>query len=497
MRRGVQPFVRARAAVVMDAKTGELLYAKGPDDRLPPASTTKGMTVVLALESGRLDDAFVVSQVAAATPAVKLYLRTGNRVQLQDLTRAMMLKSANDASVVVAEGLGGSVNRFSARMNRRAIEIGARNTRFVNPNGLPAQGHYSTVRDLALIFQHALSVPGFREIAEADRLIITTWDQKRRRTIHLRNSNRLLRGYRVPVIGKTGYTREAKRCFVGAASADGHEVVVALLGSTDLWGDARRLIDFGLAATPGDRTPPVPTIQVKNETVPPPSRAAYAPSKTGTVPVSGQVEYATLQAETAPGLGETVPALGETVPDRVQAEYPTLENAAMPAPTQAEYATLKGETVPDRVQAEYPTLDNAAMPAPAQAEYATLKGEIAPGPVQAEYPTLDNAAMPAPAQTEYTTAARLTETPPQPADSDDTPGYSLVLMPADNTRAAAERLRHFVGRRGHHAIVETTGSAESRTYRVRVVGLPSRAAALQAGDELRAEHLQPAIVPPG
>jgi D-alanyl-D-alanine carboxypeptidase len=465
MRRGVQPFVRARAAIVMDAKTGELLYAKGPDDRLPPASTTKVMTVVLALESGRLDDAFVVSQVAAATPAVKLYLRTGNRVQLQDLTRAMMLKSANDASVVVAEGLGGSVNRFSARMNRRAFEIGARNTRFVNPNGLPAQGHYSTVRDLALIFKHALSVPGFREIAGADRSIITTWDQKRRRTIHLRNSNRLLRGYRVPVIGKTGYTREAKRCFVGAASADGHEIVVALLGSTDLWGDARRLIDFGLAATPGDRTPPVPTIQVKNETVPPPSRAAYAPSKTGTVPVSGQVEYATLQAETTPGLGETVPALGETVPAPVQAEYPTLEDAAMPAPAQAEYATLKGETVP--------------------------------APVQAGYPTLEDAAMPAPAQAEYTTAARLTEAPPPPADSDDAPGYSLVLMPADNTRDAAERLRHFVGRRGHHAIVETTGSAESRTYRVRVVGLPSRAAALQAGDELRAEHLQPAIVPPG
>jgi D-alanyl-D-alanine carboxypeptidase (penicillin-binding protein 5/6) len=273
MRRNVQPIVRARAAVVMDAKTGELLYAKAPDERLPPASTTKVMTVVLALESGRLDEAFVVSQGAAATPAVKLYLRAGNRVQLQDLTRAMMLKSANDASVVVAEGLGGSVNRFSARMNRRAFDIGARNTRFVNPNGLPAQGHYSTVRDLALIFKHALSVPGFREIAEADRSSITTWDQRNRRTIHLRNSNRLLRGYRVPVIGKTGYTREAKRCFVGAASADEHEVVVALLGSTDLWGDARRLIDFGLAAAPGSgRTAPVPTTQVKNETAPAPSQ---------------------------------------------------------------------------------------------------------------------------------------------------------------------------------------------------------------------------------
>jgi D-alanyl-D-alanine carboxypeptidase len=253
-RRG-QPVVRARAAVVMDARTGVLIYKKRADERLPPASTTKVVTATLALESGRLDETVTVSQSATLVQPTKLNLRVGDRVCLRDLTRAVLLRSANDASIVVAEALAGSVEDFAARMNRRAAELGARNTSFVNPNGLPAQGHYSTARDLALIFRHALEIPGFREIAGTRESQITARRPGSWRTIHLRNSNRLLSGYRVPVLGKTGYTRAAKRCFVGAARADGREIVVALLGSTDLWGDARRLLDFGFAhsapAVPG------------------------------------------------------------------------------------------------------------------------------------------------------------------------------------------------------------------------------------------------------
>jgi D-alanyl-D-alanine carboxypeptidase len=432
------PVVRARAAVVMDAKTAALLWAKRPDDRLPPASTTKVMTAILALESGKLDAPFVVSETASATQAVKLYLGTGDRVQLDDLTRAMLLKSANDASVVVAEGLGGSVKGFSALMNRRAFQVGARNTRFVNPNGLPAQGHYSTVRDLALIMRHALSVPGFREFAGTYRSTVTAWHQKKRRTIHLRNSNRLLQGYRVPVIGKTGYTRAAKRCFVGAASENGREIIVALLGSTDLWGDARRLVDFGLKAAaagapemPPARPDPPVARQVKN--APPPARTPTRPARAS--------------------------------------------------------ETSRMVPMPPGVAARAP----AALDRGAQAEATAVPPRVTPAATDARALDVVANAPRAPGISDAASEAVLRED----ALADDGEGYSLVLMPADNSRAAAERLRHFVGRRGHRAVVETTGSVESRLYRVRIVALPSREAALRAGDRLRAEHLNPAIVPPG
>ena len=367
-----QPVVRARAAVVMDARTGDLIYEKHPDERLPPASTTKVVTATLALESGRLDEAVTVSQTATRVQPTKLNLRVGDNLCLRDLTRAVLLRSANDASVVVAEALAGSVEDFAARMNRRAAELGARNTSFVNPNGLPAQGHYSTARDLALIFRHALEIPGFREIAGSRESQITAWRPGRRRTIQLRNSNRLLSGYRVPVLGKTGYTRAAKRCFVGAARADGREIVVALLGSTDMWGDARRLLDFGLAH-------PVAAV---------PGTAA----RTGT----------------ADGGGGGKPSDGPALVPRI----------------------------------------------------SRLHSPVAEGP---------------------------------PGQLDE---YSLILTPAHNSRAAAERLRHFVNSRGHSAVIDTVGPLNTPRYLVRVVGLRTLEAARRTEAQLQAEHLRPTIEPP-
>jgi D-alanyl-D-alanine carboxypeptidase len=356
----------------MDARTGDLIYEKHPDEQLPPASTTKVVTATLALESGRLDETVTVSQSATRVQPTKLNLRVGDHVCLRDLTRAVLLRSANDASVVVAEALAGSVEDFAARMNRRAAELGARNTSFVNPNGLPAQGHYSTARDLALIFRHALEIPGFREIAGTRESQITAWRPGRRRTIHLRNSNRLLNGYRVPVIGKTGYTVAAKRCFVGAARADGREIVVSLLGSTDMWGDARRLLDFGF-------THPAPAV---------PGTAA--------------------RRGTADGGGAAKPSDGPALAPRV----------------------------------------------------SRLHSPVAERPDQIDQ-------------------------------------YSLVLTPAHNSRAAAERLRHFVSSRGHSAVIEAVGQLSTRRYLVRVVGLSTLEAARRAEAQLQAEHLRPTIVPPG
>ncbi len=366
------PLVKARAAVVMDAATGALIYAKDPDRRLPPASTTKVMTAVLAVESGRLDDSVVVSSRATRVQPSKLYLRAGERARLRDLTYALLLKSANDASVVVAEALGGSVAGFTGQMNRRAAELGARNTNFVNPNGLPAHGHYSSARDLALIFRHALSLSQFRDAAATRALRLNAWrGHSRRRSLYVQNNNRLLSSYQVPVIGKTGYTRAAKRCFVGAAkSENGQEIIVALLGSTDLWGDARRLLDFGLAHS-----------------------------------------ASTLKAEKA---------------DTLRSPEPPVRGAGV-----------------------------------------------------------------------FVLGRRGVPTAAPPPDLDGAETYSVLLVPAHNSRPAAERLRHYVDRRGHYAVVEAVGPPRERVYRVRILGLPDLDAALETGAELRAEHLQPTIIPPG
>lgn len=240
----VEP-VTARAAIVVDHRSGRVLYERNADSPLPPASTTKVMTAYLALRSERLNDSVLVSKYASSMPASKIGLRAGWWMNMNDLVYATLLNSANDASVVIAEGLAGSVPMFSRMMNSTARSLGATNTHFVNPNGLPDDDHRSSARDLVRIFHHALKVPGFRDILSTPAT--TIWPVTgSTRQIALRSHNRLLGHQEVAVIGKTGYTRAAKRCFVGAATLGDREVLVAVLGSSDLWGDLRRMIDFGL-----------------------------------------------------------------------------------------------------------------------------------------------------------------------------------------------------------------------------------------------------------
>ena len=164
IRRRPHAAVTARAAILIDNQTGEVLWQRNPDLPLPPASTTKIVTAMVALQSGRLDDSLMVSPQAAAAPPSKISLRPGWRMRLRDLVYALLLNSANDAAVVIAEGLGGSVPEFAERMNAEARLLGATNTHFVNPNGLPAANHYTTARDLATMFAHALQNPVFETV---------------------------------------------------------------------------------------------------------------------------------------------------------------------------------------------------------------------------------------------------------------------------------------------------------------------------------------------
>jgi serine-type D-Ala-D-Ala carboxypeptidase (penicillin-binding protein 5/6) len=242
--------ITARAAILIDSRTGEVLWQRNPDLRLPPASTTKVLTGLIAIESGRLGESFPVSAEAAAAPPSKINVRPGWRFRLRDLVYAILLNSANDASVVTAEGLGGSIDGFAARMNAEAHALGAVNSHFVNPHGLPARDHYSTARDLTTIFAAGLKFPLFRQILETKRLVISPTAPPTR-TISLHSHNRLLMSdYPIPVIGKTGWTIAAKKCFVGAADVDGRELLVAMLGSRDLWGDLKRLIGAGTRNEP-------------------------------------------------------------------------------------------------------------------------------------------------------------------------------------------------------------------------------------------------------
>lgn len=238
------PLVTAKAAILMDRATGVVLWQHNADLSLPPASTTKVVTAMLALESGKLEESFRVSSRAAQQQPSKVYLKPGWRMRLRDLVYAILLNSANDASVVIAEGLGGSVPGFAAQMNRYAEAAGATGSHFVNPNGLPARGHRATARDLALIFNEALGNAEFRQIVTTSRHTVRPLAGSKR-PIALRSKNRLINARPVRVVGKTGWTRKAKKCFVGAGLRGDREIVVAVLGSNDLWGDLDRLLDYG------------------------------------------------------------------------------------------------------------------------------------------------------------------------------------------------------------------------------------------------------------
>ena len=241
----------ARAVVIMNPTNGAILYARDPHRRLPPASTTKVLTTLIALERLNPNDRVAVSSGAANTVPSRIGLRAGEALTVQDLLYGIMLKSGNDAAEVIAETIGGSVAGFAHLMNERARQIGARNTQFRNPHGLPDEAHYSSAYDLAVIFEYAMRNPAFAEIVRtrnAALRIETPRDETRDwRMVTVHNSNRLLASYEGAQGGKTGYTRAAKRCFVGEVRRGHTRLIVAVLGSNQLWSDVVALLDYGFS----------------------------------------------------------------------------------------------------------------------------------------------------------------------------------------------------------------------------------------------------------
>ncbi len=239
------PQVTARSAVVIDALTGEVLYQRMMDERRYPASTTKIMSLITALETNRgsLDDAVRISGKAADMEGSTMWLERGERYRLEDLLYGMMLVSGNDAATAVAEHVAGSVQAFAKRMTEKADEIGAKNTRFTNSCGLHNPLHYTTAHDLALITAYGYKNSTFRKIVSTKEWRVPLMKPPFHR--NLENENMLLWIYQGANGVKTGYTDDAGRCVVTAAERDGVQLIAVVLDGAYMWNDSIAMLDYG------------------------------------------------------------------------------------------------------------------------------------------------------------------------------------------------------------------------------------------------------------
>lgn len=239
------PAVIGEAAVLMDFTNGQLLFEKNSEARMYPASTTKIITAIIALESGRINDNVTIPLEASIVEGSAIGLQEGEQISLGDLIYALMLNSGNDSALAIACHLGGSVDGFVRMMNKKAAEIGAVNTHFNNPNGLPDPDHYSTARDMALITRYAMSNAQFRDIVATKIQIINRNDPEAQ--TFLGNHNKMLWNYDGAIGVKTGYTDDAGQCLVTAAVRDGRELISVVMKSegTNIWSDSTSLLDYG------------------------------------------------------------------------------------------------------------------------------------------------------------------------------------------------------------------------------------------------------------
>ncbi|MEN6565796.1 MAG: D-alanyl-D-alanine carboxypeptidase family protein [Veillonellales bacterium] len=240
------PAVSADAAIVMDAKTGQVLYDKQSHNRGAPASTTKILTAIIAIESGRLDDEVKVSVKAAGTPGSSMHLYAGQIISMRELLAGLMLRSGNDAAVAIAEHLAGSVEAFAELMNHKARLLGAYDSHFRNPNGLSAAGHYTTAFDLAWITRYALLNPVFAEIVNTKETGIEWLDRSgHEHDRNLRNTNKLLWMFEDADGVKTGTTGEAGPCLVSSATRGNQKLIAVVLHDHSRWFDSMKLLKYG------------------------------------------------------------------------------------------------------------------------------------------------------------------------------------------------------------------------------------------------------------
>lgn len=237
------PLLTADAAILMDAKTGEVLYEKNADKREYPASMTKMMTCILALEKGNPLKTIAISANAANVESTELY--GGEWIHLGELTYQMMLISDNGAATAIAEAIVGNVNHFASMMNEKARAIGAESTHFVNANGMPDENHYSTARDMAKIAQYGLRNKEFRQIVSTRSKQVHY--ERPSKNLPCTNTNHLLFTYDGAIGVKTGYTRAAQGCLAAAATRNGRTLIAVIMhaGWDSRFTEAAALLDHG------------------------------------------------------------------------------------------------------------------------------------------------------------------------------------------------------------------------------------------------------------
>ncbi len=241
----VVPAVTAEAAVVMDMDTGQVLYGKREHERRPPASLTKVMTGYLAVKQKELQQVVTVTETAAETGESSLNLKAGDQLTFANLLHGALMKSANDACVALAEHMAGSEEAFVQNMNLQACLLGCANTNFKNSNGLPAEDHYSSAYDLAVMTRAAMQNEIFAEIVQKQQHMVRWTDG---RQLLVRNTNRLLREYPGAIGVKTGTTNEAGQCLIAVAEKEGKRIIVVVLKSKNRFLDAVNLLDYGLSS---------------------------------------------------------------------------------------------------------------------------------------------------------------------------------------------------------------------------------------------------------
>ena len=232
----------AQSAVLIDARDGRVLYEKDADTPRPMASTTKIMTAVVALESCDVSEIIEIADEAVGVEGSSIYLQKGEHMTLLELLYALLLQSANDAAVAIAVGVGGSVGNFADMMNEKATSLGLTSTHFENPNGLDADGHVTTARELALLTAYALKNPIFAEIVATYKRKISGPNGTVRLVV---NHNKLLNMYDGCVGVKTGFTKKSGRCLVSAACRESLTLVSVTLSAPDDWRDHTAMLNYG------------------------------------------------------------------------------------------------------------------------------------------------------------------------------------------------------------------------------------------------------------
>jgi D-alanyl-D-alanine carboxypeptidase (penicillin-binding protein 5/6) len=243
---GGVPVVSAGSAIVVDANTGKVLHEVNADQHRPVASTQKLLTALIVAETGDLEHKVHVEASDTWAEPTKLYIKPGEVYSRYDFLNILLVHSMNDVARALARDNAGSIEAFGARMNARAAVLGMRNSNFVNPNGLPAPGQYSTARDMSLVALAAYKNPIIRRIVCQKSV---TWRYNDGRTRVFETTNRVLKNF-PPCNGmKTGTTDAAGHCLISSASYGGRDVIVVVLGDNrNVWVDSHRLLAWGLSS---------------------------------------------------------------------------------------------------------------------------------------------------------------------------------------------------------------------------------------------------------